>query len=88
MLGARWVKGYQHPPPPSPGADSPSTLPGGPGVSAGGPEEEQMRPEEALNGPLEPQILQDNLTLSLAEVLPVSLPRPPNKETHPHRAPS
>lgn len=47
-----------------------------------------MRPEEALNGPLEPQILQDNLTLSLAEVLPVSLPRPPNKETHPHRAPS
>lgn len=33
-----------------------------------------MRPEEALNGPLEPQILQDNLTLSLAEVLPTGLP--------------
>ncbi|XP_020945394.1 disintegrin and metalloproteinase domain-containing protein 15 isoform X6 [Sus scrofa] len=54
------------------GAGSP--LPSRPLPDIGGTEEEQMRPEEALNGPLEPQILQDNLTLSLAEVLPTGLP--------------
>ncbi|KAF5920215.1 hypothetical protein HPG69_006486 [Diceros bicornis minor] len=41
------------------------------GDPAGGTEEEQGRPERKI---LEPQILQDNLTLSLAEVLQTSLP--------------
>ncbi|MBV99881.1 Disintegrin and metalloproteinase domain-containing protein 15, partial [Eschrichtius robustus] len=40
----------------------------------GGTEEKQARPERALNGSSELQILQDNLTLSLAEVLQTSLP--------------
>ncbi|TKC39185.1 hypothetical protein EI555_001887, partial [Monodon monoceros] len=56
------------------GADSLSTLLGCPGNPAGGTEEKQARPERALNGSSEPQILQDNLTLSLAEVLQTSLP--------------
>ncbi|KAB0396279.1 hypothetical protein E2I00_015514, partial [Balaenoptera physalus] len=51
-----------------------STLLGCPGNPAGGTEEKQARPERALNGSSEPQILQDNLTLSLAEVLQTSLP--------------
>lgn len=40
---------------------------------AGGTKEKAI-PERALGGPLQPQVLQDNLTLSLAEVLQVSLP--------------
>ncbi|XP_019518221.1 PREDICTED: disintegrin and metalloproteinase domain-containing protein 15 isoform X3 [Hipposideros armiger] len=39
-----------------------------------GTKEEQARPERALSGTLEPQILQDDLTLSLAEVLQTSVP--------------
>ncbi|KAI5164871.1 Disintegrin And Metalloproteinase Domain-Containing Protein 15 [Manis pentadactyla] len=41
----------------------------------GGTEEEQARPERTLSGSLEPQILQDNFTLSLAEVLQTNLPK-------------
>ncbi|XP_058395312.1 disintegrin and metalloproteinase domain-containing protein 15 isoform X6 [Diceros bicornis minor] len=51
------------------GAGSP--LPSRPLPDIGGTEEEQGRPERKI---LEPQILQDNLTLSLAEVLQTSLP--------------
>ncbi|XP_028340303.1 disintegrin and metalloproteinase domain-containing protein 15 isoform X3 [Physeter macrocephalus] len=54
------------------GAGSP--LPSRPLPDIGGTEEKQARPERALNGSSEPQILQDNLTLSLAEVLQTSLP--------------
>ncbi|XP_031292019.1 disintegrin and metalloproteinase domain-containing protein 15 isoform X2 [Camelus dromedarius] len=54
------------------GAGSP--VPSRPLPDIGGAEEEQARPEGALFGPLEPQILEDNLTLSLAEVLQTSLP--------------
>lgn len=50
------------------------------GVLAGGTEEEQGRPERRI---LEPQILQDNLTFSLAEVLQVSLALPSHKEIRP-----
>ncbi|KAM5200950.1 disintegrin and metalloproteinase domain-containing protein 15 isoform 8-T8 [Hipposideros larvatus] len=39
-----------------------------------GTKEEQARPERALSGTLEPQILQDDLTLSLAEVLQTNVP--------------
>lgn len=46
------------------------------GDPAGGAQEEQAIPEKTLRGPLEPQVLQDNLTLSLAEVLQVSLSVP------------
>ncbi|XP_062959831.1 disintegrin and metalloproteinase domain-containing protein 15 isoform X1 [Cynocephalus volans] len=42
--------------------------------NAGGTEEEQVRPEKTLSGPLEPQLLQDSLLMSLAEVLQTSLP--------------
>ncbi|XP_046537338.1 disintegrin and metalloproteinase domain-containing protein 15 isoform X3 [Equus quagga] len=51
------------------GAGSP--LPSRPLPDTGGTEEEQGRPERRI---LEPQILQDNLTFSLAEVLQTSLP--------------
>ncbi|XP_057581393.1 disintegrin and metalloproteinase domain-containing protein 15 isoform X4 [Hippopotamus amphibius kiboko] len=54
------------------GAGSP--LPFWPLPDIGGTEEKQARRERAPNGPSEPQILQDNLTLSLAEVLQTSLP--------------
>lgn len=68
-----------------PGADSLSTLLGCPGNPAGVTEEMQARPERAQNGPLEPQILQDNPTLSLAEALQVSLSLPSKKYIHtPH----
>ncbi|XP_037018383.2 disintegrin and metalloproteinase domain-containing protein 15 isoform X1 [Artibeus jamaicensis] len=50
------------------GAGSPLPLP-----DTGGTKERAI-PERALGGPLQPQILQDNLTLSLAEVLQTSLP--------------
>ncbi|KAM9244976.1 disintegrin and metalloproteinase domain-containing protein 15 isoform 5-T5 [Dugong dugon] len=53
------------------GAGSP--LPSWPLPNIGGTGE-QERPEKALSGPLEPQILQDHLVLSLAEVLQTSLP--------------
>ncbi|KAM9686578.1 disintegrin and metalloproteinase domain-containing protein 15 isoform 4-T4 [Trichechus inunguis] len=53
------------------GAGSP--LPSRPLPNIGGTGE-QERPEKALSGPLEPQILQDHLVLSLAEVLQTSLP--------------
>ena len=45
------------------------------GDLAGGTKEQAI-PERALGGPLQPQILQDDLTLRLAEVLQVSLPLP------------
>lgn len=61
-----------------------STLLGYSGNPAGVTKEERAVPERALSGPLEPQILQDDLTLSLAEVLQVSLPPPSNKEVHPY----
>ncbi|NP_001192371.3 disintegrin and metalloproteinase domain-containing protein 15 precursor [Bos taurus] len=54
------------------GAGSP--LPSRPLPDIGVTEEMQARPERAQNGPLEPQILQDNPTLSLAEALQTSLP--------------
>ncbi|NIG59343.1 disintegrin and metalloproteinase domain-containing protein 15 isoform 4 [Pontoporia blainvillei] len=54
------------------GAGSP--LPSRPLPNISGTEEKQARPERALHGSSEPQILQDNLTLSLAEVLQTSLP--------------
>ncbi|XP_055258514.1 disintegrin and metalloproteinase domain-containing protein 15 isoform X8 [Moschus berezovskii] len=54
------------------GAGSP--LPSRPLPDIGVTEETQARPERAQNGPLEPQILQDSLTLSPAEVLQTSLP--------------
>ncbi|XP_069431878.1 disintegrin and metalloproteinase domain-containing protein 15 isoform X1 [Ovis canadensis] len=54
------------------GAGSP--LPSRPLPDIGVTEETQARPERAQNGPLEPQILQDNLTLSLAEALQTNLP--------------
>lgn len=43
------------------------------GDPAGGAKEEQAIPEKTLRRPLELQVLQDNLTRSLAEVLQVSL---------------
>lgn len=49
------------------------------GDPAGGAKEEQAIPETTLSVPREPQVLQDNLTLSLAEVLQVSLSVPSNK---------
>ncbi|XP_019518226.1 PREDICTED: disintegrin and metalloproteinase domain-containing protein 15 isoform X6 [Hipposideros armiger] len=54
------------------GAGSP--LPSRPLPGTDGTKEEQARPERALSGTLEPQILQDDLTLSLAEVLQTSVP--------------
>ncbi|XP_058165774.1 disintegrin and metalloproteinase domain-containing protein 15 isoform X6 [Dasypus novemcinctus] len=51
------------------GSPLPSRLP-----NKGGTEEQQVRPERALGRPWEPQVLQDNLTVSLAEVLQTSLP--------------
>ncbi|KAF6292353.1 ADAM metallopeptidase domain 15 [Rhinolophus ferrumequinum] len=54
------------------GAGSP--LPSRPLPDTDGTKEEQARPARALRGPLEPQILQDNLTLSLAEVLQTNAP--------------
>uniref|UniRef100_A0A8C2S3W6 Disintegrin and metalloproteinase domain-containing protein 15 n=1 Tax=Capra hircus TaxID=9925 RepID=A0A8C2S3W6_CAPHI len=54
------------------GAGSP--LPSRPLPDIGVTEETQARPERAQNGPLEPQILQDTLTLSLAQALQTSLP--------------
>nr|KAF6412602.1 ADAM metallopeptidase domain 15 [Molossus molossus] len=58
------------------GAGSPLPFPELPDTRdpAGGTKEERAFPERALSGPFEPQILQDNLTLSLAEVLQTSLP--------------
>ena len=63
----------------SPGADSLSTLLGCHGNPAGVTEETQARPERAQKGPLEPRILRDNLTLSQAAVLQVSLSLPSKK---------
>nr|KAF6315743.1 ADAM metallopeptidase domain 15 [Pipistrellus kuhlii] len=54
------------------GAGSPLPFPSPPGT--GGAKEEQAIPEKTLSAPREPQVLQDNLTLSLAEVLQTSLP--------------
>ncbi|XP_054567663.1 disintegrin and metalloproteinase domain-containing protein 15 isoform X8 [Eptesicus fuscus] len=54
------------------GAGSPLPFPSLPGTR--GAQEEQAIPEKTLSGPLEPQVLQDSLTLSLAEVLQTSLP--------------
>ncbi|CAK6439470.1 unnamed protein product [Pipistrellus nathusii] len=54
------------------GAGSPLPFPSPPGT--GGAKEEQAIPETTLSVPREPQVLQDNLTLSLAEVLQTSLP--------------
>ncbi|KAM5200951.1 disintegrin and metalloproteinase domain-containing protein 15 isoform 9-T9 [Hipposideros larvatus] len=54
------------------GAGSP--LPSRPLPGTDGTKEEQARPERALSGTLEPQILQDDLTLSLAEVLQTNVP--------------
>uniref|UniRef100_A0A5F9CMC5 ADAM metallopeptidase domain 15 n=1 Tax=Oryctolagus cuniculus TaxID=9986 RepID=A0A5F9CMC5_RABIT len=54
------------------GAGSP--LPSRPLPDIGGPEEPQARPEKLWSGSLEPQILQDDRPLSLAEVLHSSLP--------------
>ncbi|XP_036199125.1 disintegrin and metalloproteinase domain-containing protein 15 isoform X4 [Myotis myotis] len=54
------------------GAGSPLPFPSLPGTS--GTKEEQAIPEKTPSGPLGPQILQDNLTLSIAEVLQTSLP--------------
>lgn len=68
---------------PGPSADSLSDLLGCPGDPAGA-EEEQARPERAPHGALEPQILQDTLTFSLAEVPQVSLSLPSNREICPH----
>ncbi|XP_053461471.1 disintegrin and metalloproteinase domain-containing protein 15 isoform X4 [Nycticebus coucang] len=42
--------------------------------SIGGTEEQQARSERTLSGTLEPQVLQDNLLISLAEMLQTSLP--------------
>ncbi|XP_037681763.1 disintegrin and metalloproteinase domain-containing protein 15 isoform X10 [Choloepus didactylus] len=54
------------------GAGSP--LPSRPLPNIGGTEEQQARPVRALGRPWELQVLPDNLTLSLAEVLQTSLP--------------
>uniref|UniRef100_A0A8C9AS19 ADAM metallopeptidase domain 15 n=1 Tax=Prolemur simus TaxID=1328070 RepID=A0A8C9AS19_PROSS len=54
------------------GAGSP--LPTWPLPSISGTEEQQARSERALSAPLEPQVLQDNLPVNLAEVLQTSLP--------------
>ncbi|XP_047373750.1 disintegrin and metalloproteinase domain-containing protein 15 isoform X2 [Sciurus carolinensis] len=53
------------------GAGSP--LPSWPLPNIGFTEEQQVRPERTLRGPLEPQILQDKAPISLAEVLQTSL---------------
>uniref|UniRef100_A0A8D2D9E2 ADAM metallopeptidase domain 15 n=1 Tax=Sciurus vulgaris TaxID=55149 RepID=A0A8D2D9E2_SCIVU len=53
------------------GAGSP--LPSWPLPNIGFTEEQQVRPEWTLRGPLEPQILQDKAPISLAEVLQTSL---------------
>lgn len=66
MLGTGGSQGTSLP---SPGKDSLSSLLGNP---AGFTEEQQVRPEWTLRGPLEPQILQDKAPISLAEVLQVS----------------
>ncbi|XP_017201328.3 disintegrin and metalloproteinase domain-containing protein 15 isoform X13 [Oryctolagus cuniculus] len=63
------------------GAGSP--LPSRPLPDIGGPEEPQARPEKLRSGSLEPQILQDDRPLSLAEVLHVSSPRPWHVDLHP-----
>nr|XP_051714564.1 disintegrin and metalloproteinase domain-containing protein 15 isoform X4 [Oryctolagus cuniculus] len=63
------------------GAGSP--LPSRPLPDIGGPEEPQARPEKLWSGSLEPQILQDDRPLSLAEVLHVSSPRPWHVDLHP-----
>ncbi|XP_072588578.1 disintegrin and metalloproteinase domain-containing protein 15 isoform X3 [Vulpes vulpes] len=47
---------------------------GGPGGPAGGTEDEHARPERALGGPSEPQIIRDHPMLSLAEMLQTNLP--------------
>nr|XP_019567366.1 PREDICTED: disintegrin and metalloproteinase domain-containing protein 15 isoform X3 [Rhinolophus sinicus] len=54
------------------GAGSP--LPSRPLPDTDGTKEEQARPARALSEPLEPPILQDNLALSLAEVLQTNVP--------------
>lgn len=56
---------------------------GGPGGPAGGTEDEHARPERALGGPSEPQILPDHPMLSLAEMLQVSLSLPSREEIQP-----
>ncbi|XP_073850312.1 disintegrin and metalloproteinase domain-containing protein 15 isoform X13 [Macaca fascicularis] len=43
---------------------------------AGGTEEQQAMSEKAPRGPLEPQVLQDDLPISLKKVLQTSLPEP------------
>uniref|UniRef100_A0A8C9KRI9 ADAM metallopeptidase domain 15 n=1 Tax=Panthera tigris altaica TaxID=74533 RepID=A0A8C9KRI9_PANTA len=66
--------GHRHRLCPAPGTGSLSTLLGCPGDPAGGPVEEQTRPERALGGPSEPQVFQDSPTLSLEEMLQTNLP--------------
>nr|XP_012331714.1 disintegrin and metalloproteinase domain-containing protein 15 isoform X2 [Aotus nancymaae] len=56
------------------GAGSP--WPSWPLPNIGGTEEQQARSEKAPSGPLEPQVLQDDLPNSLEEVLQSSLPEP------------
>ncbi|XP_066118036.1 disintegrin and metalloproteinase domain-containing protein 15 isoform X2 [Saccopteryx bilineata] len=60
-----WVLGFL-------GAGSP--LPFRQLPDTGGTEEKQAIPERAMSGTLEPKILQNNLTLSLAEMLQTNLP--------------
>uniref|UniRef100_M3ZA77 ADAM metallopeptidase domain 15 n=1 Tax=Nomascus leucogenys TaxID=61853 RepID=M3ZA77_NOMLE len=56
------------------GAGSP--LPSWPLPNIGGTEEQQAESEKALREPLEPQVLQDDLPISLKKVLQTSLPEP------------
>uniref|UniRef100_A0A2K6LVB5 ADAM metallopeptidase domain 15 n=1 Tax=Rhinopithecus bieti TaxID=61621 RepID=A0A2K6LVB5_RHIBE len=56
------------------GAGSP--LPSWPLPNIGGTEEQQAMSEKAPRGPLEPQVLQDDLPISLKKVLQTSLPEP------------